>query len=108
GLQLGQMAEPTVAAEVVWRVAKGPDAQRPTLFQVLLDARVAIEDVDGDVDAAVTTLVAKVPMVMERIWRPKTSLTSSGRPRPAGPCRIGPRHRHPGNEISRLPNVLHG
>jgi len=42
----------TVAAQIGGRVADGLDAQRAAFFQILLDARVLVEDVDDHVDAA--------------------------------------------------------
>jgi hypothetical protein len=70
-----------LAAKIVGRVDHGLDPQRPPFLEVLLDAGVAVEDVDGDLDAAGDDLGGEAAGVSLRMRRPKMSLTSSGRPR---------------------------
>ena len=59
-----------------------PDTDCTTLLEVFLDTRVFVERVESDIGAPgrVTILVANSLLVVFRIWRPKISLTSSGRP----------------------------
>jgi hypothetical protein len=52
GLQRGQIAEPTLAAKVIGRVADGLDAQGAAFLQVLLDPRVLVENIDDHVHSA--------------------------------------------------------
>jgi hypothetical protein len=46
GLQLVEVGQPGVAAQVAGGVDDGFDAHRPAVFEVLLDPRVLVEDVD--------------------------------------------------------------
>src|SRR2546423_1219719 len=52
GLQLGEVADAALAAEVIGRVHHGLDPQRPAVLQVLLHAGMAPEGVDGHTVAA--------------------------------------------------------
>ena len=52
GLELIKVMQPPLAAEVTRRVDDGLDPQGPLVFQVLLDAGVLVEGVDGDLGAA--------------------------------------------------------
>src|SRR6266436_6770123 len=52
GLQLGEVADAALAAEVIGRVHHGLDPQRPAVLQVLLHAGMAPEGVDGHAVAA--------------------------------------------------------
>ena len=52
GLEVGEVVEAALAAEVVGFVDHGFDAQRPAFFEVLLDPGLLVEHVDGDVGAA--------------------------------------------------------
>jgi hypothetical protein len=45
-LQLVEVGQPGVAAQVAGGVDHGLDAERPAVFEVLLDPRVLVEDVD--------------------------------------------------------------
>src|SRR6266508_3143195 len=60
GLEVGEVVEAALAADVVGLVDHRFDAQRPAFFQVLLDAGVLVEDVDGDVGAAGDDLDGKL------------------------------------------------
>jgi hypothetical protein len=52
GLQLIEIVQAALAAQVVGGVDHGLDPQRPPVFQILLDAGVLVEGVDGDLGAA--------------------------------------------------------
>jgi hypothetical protein len=59
GLQFWKVAQSTLAAQVRGRIADGLDTERSTFFEVLLDSRVFVEDVDDDVHAACDDLGRK-------------------------------------------------
>jgi hypothetical protein len=52
GLQLVQVRQPPLDADVVGRVDHGLDPQRPPVLQILRDAGMLPERVDADLDAA--------------------------------------------------------
>jgi hypothetical protein len=52
GLTIVQVVQAALAAQVARRVDDRLDPQCPSVFQVLLDPRVLVEGVDGDLGAA--------------------------------------------------------
>ena len=85
GLQLVEVVQAAVAAQVAGRVDDGLDPQRPAVFEVLLDPGVLVEGVDGDLGAPGDDLGLELARVARcrplRIRRSKMISMVSGRPR---------------------------